>query len=530
MRTRLVLWVSTCVGWLAACQGGAVDAAEGLGEGGAGVSAPQPELAVFVPPRVRAADTVSVKRTTRFFTAVGKGEQAEGGWPINPPVLFIPSEDGSTFTRNPGSAHRGEWSFQGVPSRPYFLRTGTTYVLTGEREVDIGGNRLGRMDAIYSSEDTSTYLDIHVDNLAPWQPFVSNQQPGSSLQFVSNQVDISGPIYFFDEPLAGQTSLHTDMAWGASYSGLMPMFEAVMGDKVYINQFSELSAGTLPNGTPLGYSAVVRSVETEAFDSYPGGYLPLTGVLEPLPMHEVSVDWRLPEYARHADEVHLGARGEVPVISLSPAAHGLANGWVGYSGELLNLYMPRGASFDFSAPLRFGNPFPSDWGVVAAVAYPFRSLRPVPDGSGNAAYVRGVLSSYVSVEELAQGPVTPQVTPPLSLTLDGVSAFTVREVLSTNPVLAWSPPSVGAPSAYRVVVYEYEPALNQTVFRSSLYVPGSVTQVRLPPEMLEPASIYYLRVSAISSPNFDVERYPFSSWDYTPRHSAEVASTLFLTP
>ncbi|WP_163870212.1 hypothetical protein [Myxococcus eversor] len=528
MRTRLVLWVSASVGWLVACQGGGVDAAAELGGGEPGVIASQPESVSG--PLVRAADTVSVKRTTRFFTAVGKGEQAEGGWPVDPPVLFIPSEDGSTFTRNLGSARRGEWFFQGVPSRPYFLRTGTTYILTGEREVDIGNNRLGRMYAIYTPDAPSTYAEVHVENLAPWQPRVNNQHPGSSLQFVSRQVDVSGPIDFFEEPFAGQTSIHTDMAWASSYFGVMPMFEAAEGDKVYINQHSELSAGTLPGGTSLGYSAVVRSVETEAFNAYPGGYLPLTGVLEPLPMREVSVDWRLPEYTRHANEVHPGARGVVPVLSISPAAHGLANGWVGYSGELLNLYLPLGSSFDFSAPLRFGNPFPSDWGVAAAVTYPFRSLRPVPDDSGNAVYVRGALTSFVSIEELSAGPVAPQMTPPLSLTLDGMPAFTVRKVLSTNPVLAWSPPSVGVPSAYRVFVYEYEPSLNQPVYRSSLYVPGSVTQVRLPPDMLDPASIYYLRVSAIAAPGFDVERYPFSSWSYLPQHSAEVASTLFLTP
>ncbi|MFY2564087.1 hypothetical protein ACN469_41235 [Corallococcus terminator] len=529
MRTRLVLWGSACVGWLVACQGGGVDAAAELGGSGPGVIDSPSEFAASGP-RVHAADTVSVKRTTRFFTAVGKGEQAEGGWPIDPPILFIPSEDGSTFTRNVGSALRGEWFFEGVPSRPYFLRTGTTYVLTGEREVDIGSNRLGRMDAIYPSEAPSTYAEVHLDNLAPWQPPVSNQQPGSSLQFVSNQVDAAGPIYFFDEPLPGQTSIHTGMAWASPYGGTMPLFEAVAGDKVYINQLSELSAGTLPDGTSLGYSAVVRSVETQAFDAYPGGYLPLTGVLEPLPMREVSLDWRLPEYTRHADEVHLGARGAVPVLSISPAAHGLANGWVGYSAELLNLYLPLGASFDFSAPLRFGNPFPSDWGGAAAVAYPFRRLLPVPDDSGRAVYVRGAFTSFVSIEELIAGPVVPQMTPPLSLTLDGMPAFTVRKVLSTHPVLAWSPPSVGVPSAYRVLVYEYEPTLSQPVFRNSLYVPGSVTQVRLPPDMLDPASIYYLRVSAIAAPHFDVERYPFSSWSYLPQHSAEVVSTLFLTP
>ncbi|WP_253998662.1 hypothetical protein [Myxococcus qinghaiensis] len=354
------------------------------------------------------------------------------------------------------------------------------------------------MDAIYSSEDPSMYAEVHVENLAPWQPPVSNQQPGSSLQFVSNQVDAAGPIDFFVEPLAGQTSIRAALAWASVYGGRMPLFEAAAGDKVYINQLGELSAGTLPDGRPLGYSAVVRSVETEALDAYPGGYLPLTGVLEPLAMREVSVDWRLPEYTRHANEVLPGARGVVPVLSISPAAHGLANGWVGYSAELLNLYLPLGASFDFSAPLRFGNPFPSDWGGVAAVSYPFRSLQSVPDGSGRAVYVRGALTSYVSVEELSAGPLVPQMTPPLSLTLDGMPAFTVREVLSTNPVLAWSPPSVGAPSAYQVLVYEYEPDLNQPVFRSSLYVPGSVTQVRLPPDMLDPASIYYLRVSAIA--------------------------------
>ncbi|MFY2562661.1 hypothetical protein ACN469_34025 [Corallococcus terminator] len=500
--------------------------AEGCGPDGGSADAGSPDAGVDGGPANQGV--VLVKQTTRFHTSVGVAEREED-LSANPPELLV--FNGSTFTLFLGSPANGGWRFTGVPQGPFYLRTGSTYFVTSSRYVDLGRNRLGRPDAEYV-DIIDMPLQLNLLNLAPWQPWLSSYQPGTDLQLTSGQVDLFATPFLHETPPDGATSVVTAEASLGSSLGNFPVFEADRGDRLYINQLGSFSAGTLPNGQPLGYSAVERSVQAGALDFRPDGVtpMPVTGLLQPARMREFPLEWRLPEFARFASEAHPNALPGLPRLDVVPGAHGLSDGWIGYTGELLTLSLPRGSSYDFTSRLKFGNPYPSNWGLVGVVSYSFRNQERLPDGSGRLGSLTASYTAWDEFDRLIAGPVTPQVSPPRSFTIDGVPASVPRKVGTASPVFAWAPPTLGTPTAYRVTISRLDLDFGFSMTWRSLYLPGSATQVRLPPDILEPGTTYHATVNAIDSPQLDIQTYPFRTLERLPYRSAGTVSSYFTTP
>ncbi|MCY1015725.1 hypothetical protein [Pyxidicoccus sp. MSG2] len=473
------------------------------------------------------SNTVLVTSSTRFHTAAGVATRPND-MSASPPEVLVPN--GLTFTRITGTAVAGGYQFTGVPSGAYYLKTGTSYIVTDERQVELGTNRLGRADTVFTSQ-YETPLQLNLSGLAPWTPYKSSYLPGSSVAVASGQVEVFGEMEFPGGVAAGQTSLVTNQASLPNYMGNMPVFNASAGDKLYVSQLGQMDAGTLPDGGALAYETVVRGLETSAFNFTPNGTtaLPITGVMQPVSMTELPIEWRLPEYTIRASEVHPAATLGTSTFSIVPAAHGLTNGWIGYSGELLNLLLPAGASFNLTRRLTYGNPFPTTWGVVGTTGYSFRVVGTVA-GSPTQYTVSGSISTSDRLENLVAGPLLPRVTSPRSLSIDGIAASVQREVGTVSPVISWLPPSMGSPSAYRMTLYRFPTGQTSATTQARFYLPGSATQVRLPAGTLAPASIHYLRVTAVDAPNYDVEREPFGSAERLPYASADALSSLFTTP
>ncbi|NMO13541.1 hypothetical protein HPC49_00585 [Pyxidicoccus fallax] len=513
MQSRCYNWLlaAVCTTWLG-CAGGEPEASWAPGTG-------SPHSAGLTTD----GGTVLVTSTSHFHTAGGITEVPNDLSSRNL-ALLVPN--GSTFTQLTGAATDGGWQFTGVPPGLYYLKTGSTYTVTDAREVELDSHDLGRADAVYSPVSTSP-VNIHVTNLAPWMPYRRSTEPGSSLQLASGQVNLGAMLFLDEEVPTGQTSLVTSAAEMWNMTGPTPICEAAKGDRLYVNQLSQLDAGTLPDGGALGYSTVVRSVETAPFDYTADGITPLsvTGALQPVPQTPFTLDWRLSEYAAHASEVHPTATPATPDFYVMPSAYGLSHGWVGNVEQVLHLSLPPGTSSDFSRSLSYGTPYPSSWGMVGYAQSSFRVWLDAPDGASYG--VLGNLFTQARLEDLVAGPVRPRVSPPRSLTLDGMDASTSREVGSLTPVIAWQAPALGTPSAYRVTVFG--PRFSSLVIKGYVYVPGSLTQVRLPPGLLSPGAIHYLRVTAIDAPFLDLSRMG-ATRHLLPNAHADALSAIFTTP
>ncbi|QSQ11224.1 hypothetical protein [Myxococcus landrumensis] len=471
------------------------------------------------------SDVVFVKRLTRFHTSVGIAERAED-LSANPPEILV--HDGASFLVIQGSAVPGGWRFSGVPEGSYYLSSGSRYVVTDAREVDIGDNRIGRPDTVHveTGNGGSMPLQLNLLNLAPWQS-------GTRLHLNSTQVEFQGEVSLFDVIPPGSTSLNTSAAdFSSSVAMTLPVLEAEKGDRFYVNQVSPFPAGRTPDGRPLTFFSVERSLEVAPFDFVPDGFspLPVTGRLMPAKVREFPIEWRLPTFAQWTSEVHPNAQPTSASFNVSPTPYGVDESWLGYAGELLTLRIPSGAIFDYTGRLKFGNPYPASWGVLSNLSFFYRVIETVPDGSGRSVALSATNGGFDTLDSVISGPVVPRVSPPRVLTIDGLKASTPREVGTASPVIAWEPPALGSPDSYRVGLFRYETDLGMTVPAGYLYVPGSIHQVRLPPDMLQPDSIYYLRVTAVSAPRYDVKRSPFKSADRMPHYNADAISSLFTTP
>ncbi|MBZ4422451.1 hypothetical protein [Myxococcus sp. RHSTA-1-4] len=480
---------------------------------------------------VPADDTVLVTNHESYHTLAGVAQRPYD-MSANPPHLLVP--DAGTFTRIDGTATDGGYLFTGVPQgTTYYLRRNRTVVVTDARHVEIGTDLLGRPDAILTDIGV-TPLELDLSNLAPWAPYGSAAGP-SSLELVSGQLDVAGDVYFYDEPLAGQTHVTTTQAESWNMGLPFSVFEAARGDALYVNQLGAVDAGALPNGNALTSLTVVRSVELAPFDFTPDGVtpLPLSGVMQSVPTQALSVDWRLPEYTARAAQIHPSATPQKPLLVVEAGAHRPESGWVSYSGTLLRLELPTGASFNFTRLLSYGTPFPSTWARVGSAVYPFRYRDVLPDGSGRT-FSMSFHNMIVRdrVEGLAAAPLRPRVTPPRGLTIDGLDANVQRQVSSPSPVVAWLPPDVGNPTGYRVALHRYDESLGYGRASLQLYihVPGSTTQVRLPPGVLLPGSIYFLLVTAMDVTGHDVKSRPFNTLGGLPQGTADVISSFFTTP
>ncbi|WP_163863156.1 hypothetical protein [Myxococcus eversor] len=506
---------TTCVVWLAGCESGTSFVEKDSQATGQ---------------TLLADDTVLVTKTTRFHTSVGIAERVED-LSESPPEIYV--HDGARFSLITGSAVPGGWRFTGVPRGEYYLRAdplNMVDILTSARHVDIGANQWGRSDAVYTEVDW-TPVQLDLQNLSPWVEWADELHLGSSLQAVSSEVEVMGGLEVYDRVPEGATSIVTDEAGLVSYTSTrFPVFEADRGDRLYVNQLNESIAGRMPDGTEVGYVAVERSVRLEPFDFVPDWEtpLPITAVLQPLAPTEVAVDWRLSEFARLAVEGHPRATPFMASFGVVPAPRGLADGWLGYAGELLWMDMPRGAATDFTARLRFGNPYPLDWGVVGQLLYSYVYPSQLQSDPTRFINLSGGYISTELLEDLVSGPMVPKLSPPRSLRIDRKSASAPYEVGSLQPVISWVPPAVGRPTAYEVSVRQFLPEWGAMLNLGAIYVPGSVRDVRLPPGKLESgAQNYFVRVTAIEAPHWDVEHHPLRSLETVPSRSASAFSSFF---
>ncbi|MFL5351437.1 hypothetical protein [Archangium sp.] len=466
-------------------------------------------------------DVVTVSASIRYLTA--SGLTTLPGQLASVPQLLVPQGDGTFVTVNGTLDASGSYVFSNIPKGTYYLKNGTGYVVTDARAVDVGYDQLGRSDAVRLTGVTSTSLNFNLANLSAWDP-------GAGFQMSSGEVDLMGAASLDVFPATGATALIGSGRLD-NYTGEMPRFEAAKGDRAWVTQFSTQDAGTLPDGGTLKYTAVTRGLNLPAFSFDGGSPISVQGTMVDPPRTTIPFEWRMSSYAAQSASVHPQAAGYYSDLYVLPAAHGLANGWIGYSGELLTLDVPPNTG-DLVRRVSFGNPYPSTWGVVGEVSHGFRVDVVVPGFNPTSAY--GYLTEMDQLDRMIASPISLHLSPPRELTVDGVSAYISRMVGSVSPVIAWKPPAIGVPTAgYSVRLNKYSrttpTSLNLKRTRmATFYVGPSATEVRLPPGVLEPATSYVVEVVAMSGAG-DVSRAPYFV-DVLPQYRASALTSVFFTP
>ncbi|WP_226994151.1 hypothetical protein [Myxococcus hansupus] len=470
-------------------------------------------------------DAVLVTHTERFHTSVGIAIRSLD-LSSNPPELLVRTSSG--FTQFTGAPHAGGYRFLGVPQGEFYLKRGSSFVVTDERHVEVGQNFRGREDTVFSSAFDAE-MAVNLTNVAPWED-PDGSFLGSRLQLVSGQLDFVAETYLWSATTPGMTHLN---GYGLAYnlSNTFPTFDGLKQDGLYVNQFSSFQGAQLPTGAPLVGETISRSLELPFFDFDPGisSVFTLSGAMQSVPSESFSLEWRMGSYPAQALAIHPNATARAPSFTISPAPHSPASSSVGYAGEVLNFTLPAGANFTLTDQLAYGNPYPASWQMVGSAHYPF-SLSETAPGASRARTRSGAIASWDTLDNLVASPIEPKLTPAGALAIDGIAATTQRQVSNSSPIITWTPPVTGAPNAYRVLLNRYNVSNASLWIQNQFYLPGTASELRLPAGVLAPGAVYALTVTAIDSPNSDVTREPFTVVEQLPLHMADTLSSFFTTP
>jgi hypothetical protein len=403
-------------------------------------------------------------------------------------------ERGRGFEIHPGAGTAdGSFTIEGVPhGARYWLRVGTNWYLTRERVVDVGGNALGRPDAVAAATGTSLVFDV--DGLTPVTAGDDFQieAPDAQIGFYSTASALN-PITA-NAPAPGDTALadatfpfDQDPAAGTS---VFPLIQASRGDTFTLAQLT-----TLPLGT-LTYQSLSRALTTRV-EMTQGAATTIRGTMTTPRTVTTTVQHRQAAFEALADAVHPGttAAGSVVLIDANPV------------GRVVNLGTPDLAiaslapgSPDQVLPLRYGNPYPAEWrrfsGGITTFRVPF--IGPAP-GGGTVTRQTSIIAIAWQFIDRDHATVEPVVSPPRAIEIDGKRSDADVQVTAATPVLSWDRPRLGRAAAYTIRINRLNEAAPFTTSVARLVLDGDTRRIRIPAGVLQPGQLYNFQVRAVAT-------------------------------
>jgi hypothetical protein len=182
--------------------------------------------------------------------------------------------------------------------------------------------------------------------------------------------------------------------------------------------------------------------------------------------------------------------------------------------------LPPALKTDFDAgTVQYSDPFPTPWlrsfTLIQCAAVDIS----LPGGSSSQSFI---LSNTQSTP-LPTAPVVPLISPVQNPKINGADLFTAVTINSTAVTLSWSPPAIGAPTGYQVLITA--PAtLNpgSSVSAPSLTLRTKQAAVAVPPSLLMANNTYVFVITALIDGEANMETSPHHS--ALPVASADVVS------
>jgi hypothetical protein len=151
---------------------------------------------------------------------------------------------------------------------------------------------------------------------------------------------------------------------------------------------------------------------------------------------------------------------------------------------------------------------------------------PVSGATPNQFVAKG--SIHVTLPASQSAAIASLVGSVTSPTINGQNFFNDQTGVGTTPTLNWNAPQVGVATGYRIYVYRLYAGLQQaptTGLVAEFYTAGA--SLTLPANIFVPGNSYYVLLTAISNPAFDITQSPFRV--SMPYGSADTLSGL-ITP
>lgn len=435
--------------------------------------------------------------------------------------VLVPS--GDTFEARPLVARDVDtFQFENVPQGPYYLKRGTdSYVITEHRQLNLDEYLLGREGVV--TVPGSIPVTLSVDGLAPMDAY-------QDFGVVAPNAGAVGVLSLNSAPTPGGTSLSGQDAVYQSAFGRQELIDSTKGDRLYVLQKLRRTAGS------FNYFATARALTlTSAMFRSDGQASPVGGTFSELSPQQLTLDWRRSSFEAHRAAVHplavsLPESSVRHSLILAPAVGGLETGVVGYAGELLTGNLPA-SNQDVTLTLEYGNPFPTQWGVVASVVHRYQvPVRLPPDGPSGTLGVSMKEQAELSV--FASRPVEARLSPPTQLQVDGAPAQDERTLGSLTPVFTWEPPSLGTADVYELRIFRLSASSAGDVVKAETVATFLTAQrrVRVPPGVLQPKQAYVVRIGAMRTPGMDLTQTPYQTGALVDTSLAEALTSVLSTP
>jgi hypothetical protein len=397
--------------------------------------------------------------------------------------------DGSKWTIFPGYGQMdGSFTIPAVPAGEFMLDLAGTYVYTSAHKLDLGTEISGRPSATASSPGTQ--IGGTITNLSPWQ---------TTDQIEWYDANAGGAAYSFVAiaPPAMATALTVQQP--STWKGAL--VEGAKADVLYATQI-------IPQSAPAGqYYTVGRFLSLMGVQQQDATLTSVMGSFTTVAADQTTaIDFRASEFAKQASAVNPNASGYGAAFDLATLPGAAQAGLIGYETDLL-LVAPPGSNDVNLGTVNYANPFPAAWGTSVYAGESF-SVQFTAPGASSATKHYGSVFVQLPPAQAAAGPIHLGVSPVQSPMVDGKSAFGSLAGISLTPVLSWSAPAAGTPTAYRVVVYQVANSGGSSTMQYVTTIATTSTTLPFPPNVLEKGSGYVFVITALVSP-IDASTAPF---------------------
>jgi hypothetical protein len=426
--------------------------------------------------------------------------------------VIDPNADGG-YDVFPGvGTDAGGISVSGVPmGATYYLRLGAQWVESSASSLDLSQYFGGHPTSAAGSGTTIAYS---LNGLQPWSKntdFLTLASGGAGVN-----VTLLSPTPPID---AGATS------YSSTYNyQTLPLINAPSGDITVLFQLSGQDAG---RGASAGFNTSTFSVVNLATSSLNAGF-------QALPQTQLQCTFAASQFDPLGPQVTPNPTSSgVQVVVVEGVLGGGAHGIVPQNPEVFLGHLPSATqTTDFSLAGTYGNPFPGNWALFGQVSESWAVTHNLPYDGGTVPDIERGAVAYsdlmATFPALDGGTLAPLLSPAQTPTLDGQDWTVDQTLASTMPLLSWSPPTLGTPSYY-VVIVDALSVKNGLVTRVRTDIYTTSTQVLLFPGVLTGGGVQYvMQILAVAEPNSHFAAQPLIG--SFPIGSAAALSGLLTTP
>jgi len=413
-------------------------------------------------------------------------------------------------------ADDGSFTIPVAPTGPYWLRIvdgrelrEDVYVYTDATTLDLGRDVVGTDRGVASSNATEVVVDA--DGMSPWQDTDDGDIVIPELGYRS----AFATFFAANPPSAGQDAL-ADLTY---FWVTQPLPATTEGDEALFVQLRTFHDDALA----LDYVSPVKAFRSKPIAIADGGTTNVTGTFGDPPALDVPLHWKRSTFAAQGVAMHpAGCTDELDDESYwlhalpGHAAHGDPSRQFGGTG-LVPENGPRVIdqiltydTTDLDGTFHVLNPYPSDW-LHARYSVSFHITCDIPGfgAPGNAEAQIAVIT-----DQLGSDPVVPLVGPVGAPQINGLDLDRPQGSVGPAPTISWTAPSLGTATSFELRIQEVDVSpfggivLHET---AELVVPGDVTSVTLPRDVLLDGALYTLQIRAVSRAGQLARTAPFRS-------------------